>query len=114
MLLKKVGRLQTTVEQHRNHFQEILPQVEKHEEKIRDCVKDGVRFAAKCERIGALDEDLKAIDESFEQMHKQVAASYQNAVRLETYLDKYLNIRVQNAIGTTLRACLTGYARKAH
>ena len=102
------------MEQHRNHFQEILPRVDKHEERIRECVKEGVRFAAKCERIGALDDDIKAIDASFDKMQKQAAASYQNAVRLETYLDKYLNIRVQNAIGTTLRACLTGYARKAH
>lgn len=34
--------------------------------------------------------------------------------RVESYLDKYINIRIQNIVATTLRACLTGEARRNH
>ena len=47
-------------------------------------------------------------------INKNIEINGRDFLRIESYLDRYINIRIQNIVATTLRASLTGEARRNH
>ena len=57
---------------------------------------------------------MQSIGETLDKVDKQMQKITRDSNRIESYLERYVNIRIQNIISTTLKACLTGEARRNH
>lgn len=60
------------------------------------------------------EEAMKEVDEFLALVDKRSACSMSGTDRTASYLENYMNIRIQNIIATTLRGCLTGVQRRNH
>ena len=58
--------------------------------------------------VEQMNEHVAQITSTFEAVDNQIEKIKQDCSRIESYLDRYLNIRIQNIISTTLGASLTG------
>lgn len=89
--------------------------------KLKTCVGDIHDLKAKADSLEhykcsteQFKEHLKQMDCTFENINALIEKNKDNTNRIESYLDKYINIRIQNIVATTLRGCLTGDARRNH
>jgi hypothetical protein len=57
---------------------------------------------------------VKAVDTELEKLRKGIDRNMNLTMKMDRYLNRYAPVQTQTLIGDTLRACLTGTARRSH
>lgn len=97
-----------------NKMKEIQGKSDYFEKKMEKLLQDVTRM--KDEKVGRFDfdETVKDLKHDISMVENGLFETLNNANRLESYVENYMNIRIQNVIAQTLRACLTGVSRRNH
>lgn len=85
-----------------------------YEKKITQLLQDVATLKnSKCDK-SIFDREIKYIEDGYDMMDKGLENVANNSNRIESYVENYMNIRIQNIVAETLRASLTGNQRRNH
>lgn len=97
-----------------NQTKEIQAKSDYFEKKIEQLLQDVTKMTAFKIDKSEFDDGIKDIQSDVSMIDNGLCGVVNNSHRVETYVENYLNIRIQNIVAQTLRACLTGAPRRHH